>query len=48
MSNGKTPLSQKDMSSDSELFTFSRLDYKPDTSTIDLQIRSTKDRQKGN
>lgn len=48
MSNGKAPLSQRDLSSDIELFTFSRLDHKPDTSTIDLQIRSTKQRQEGN
>ncbi len=48
MPDGKSPLSQRDMSSDAELFTFSRLDHKPDTSTIDLLIRSTKQRQEGN
>lgn len=47
MAKGKGPLTQRDLSSDQELFTFSRLDHKPDTSTIDLQIRSTKQRQEG-
>lgn len=47
MPNGKSPLSQRDLSSDDELYSFSRLDHNPDTSTVDLLLRSTKDRQKG-
>jgi len=43
--SGKTILSQRDMSSDAEIFTFSRLDHKPESSGIDLLLTPRKQRQ---